>query len=389
MGDKKRIMVALIYLASTYTYQGRFAEALEVHQQSADLAREIGNRKGLSRALNNIAGVLGDMGRYEESLNYLYQSMQVARELDDQPMQYTVLINIGSLYLASGDPDKAEAPLQESLRIGRELKHSDLVANPSKYATETSLLLLGNLEAQREHYPLALKYYQQVLDSHPDNPQRMIEVLQEMAYSHHKLGSPQKSVKLLQQAIPMAVEQRSASYAQLLGALGESQESLGQLNEALNSESAALSQVRQSGGNPDYEWQVERELGHIHRSLGHNDEAWAHYQNSIHGIEQLRAAVLNTEFGRAGLGGRGRNVYAEAADLLCDMHRETDALAIAERGRARAFLDMRSLERASQMNFPRSNANARTLFSRAFLPRKRTCGKKICPRTGRKWTKSI
>lgn len=345
MGDKKRIMVAMIYLASAYTYEGRFAEALGIHQQSADLAREIGNRKGLSRALNNIAGVLGDMGRYEESLNYLYQSMQVARELDDQPMQYTVLTNMGSLYLASGDPDKAEAPLRESLRIGRELKHSDLVANPSKFATETSLLLLAEMESERERYQLALKYYQQVLDSHPDNPQAAIDVLQDMAFVHQRLGAPEKSVDLLQQAIPIAEKQGSASYPRLLGGLGESQESLGQLNEALASESRALALVRQSGGSPDYEWQLEREIGHIQRSLGHNEEALAHYQNSMEGLEQLRAVALNTDAGRAGLGGRSRNVYAETADLLYDMHHDADALATAERGRARAFLDMLALSR--------------------------------------------
>jgi tetratricopeptide (TPR) repeat protein len=136
MGDKKRVMVALLYLASAYSYEGREPEALEIFQQTADLAREIGNRKGLSRALNNIAGVLGTLGRFEESLSYLYQCMDVAREIGDVPMQYTALINIGNLYLASGDPDKAEAPLLESLRIGHELKHSDLVSDPSKVATE-------------------------------------------------------------------------------------------------------------------------------------------------------------------------------------------------------------------------------------------------------------
>lgn len=345
MGDKKRIMVAMIYLASAYTYEGRYPEALEIHQLSADLAREIGNRKGLSRALNNIAGVLGEMGRYEESLNYLYQSMQVARELDDQPMQYTVLINIGSLYLASGDPDKAEGPLEESLRIGRDLKHSDLVANPSKYATETSLLLLGDLEAQREHYPLALNYYQQVRDSHPDNPQRIIEILQSMAFVERKLDEPKKSLELLEEALGLAEKQSSASYPALLADLGVSEESLGQFNEALASESRGLALVRKNGGNPEYEWQAERGIGHIHHSLGNYEESLAHYQSSMRGIEQMRAVAVNTELGRAGLGGRSRNVYAETADLLYDMHREGDALATAERGRARAFLDMLTLSR--------------------------------------------
>jgi CHAT domain-containing protein/Tfp pilus assembly protein PilF len=345
LSDKKRIMVALMYLASAYAYQGRFVEALEVHQQSADLAREIGNRKGLSRALNNIAGTLAQLGRLDEALNYFYQSMQVARELDDLPMQYTLLTNIGRLYMASGDPDKAEAPLQESLRIGRGLKHSDLVSNPSKVATEGSLTLLGDMEAQREHYQLALNYYQEVRDSHPDNPQAVMDLLQNMAFVYQRLGVPQKSVEFLQQALPMAEKQHSASYPQLVGGLGEGQESLGQFQEALASENRALAMLRQSGGNPDYEWQVERQIGHIYRSMGNREEALAHYQDSMHGLEQLRSVALNTEFGRAGIGGRSRSVYAEAADLLYDVHREAHALATAERGRARAFLDMLALSR--------------------------------------------
>jgi tetratricopeptide (TPR) repeat protein len=61
MGDKKRILVAMLYLGTAYYGQGRRPEALEVFQNALALARETDNKKGLSRALNNIAGVLGDM----------------------------------------------------------------------------------------------------------------------------------------------------------------------------------------------------------------------------------------------------------------------------------------------------------------------------------------
>ena len=340
MGDKKRIMVALLYLASAESYEGQEVEALAAFQRTADLAREIGNRKGLSRALNNIAGVLGNLGRFEESLNYLYQCMDVAREIGDVPMQYTVLINIGDLYILSGDPDKAEAPLLESLRIGRKLTHSDMVSNPSKVATETSLLLLGDMEAAREHYQLALKYYQQVRESRPDNPQKVIELLQSMAFVHQRLGESQKAVELLNEAIPMAEKQSSLSYPAVVSDLGESQESLGQMEEALASEDRALAFFHQNGANLDSEWQIERRIGHIDRALGGNEEALAHYQNSIHKIELLHDVALNTEPGRASFVSRVRGVYAETADLLYDMHRPADALEVTERGRARAFLDI-------------------------------------------------
>jgi len=350
LGDNTRALKAMLYLSSALFYVGRTSDALEMTQKTAAFARDIGNKKGLSRALNNMAGMLGEMGRFEESLNYLHQSMDVARELGDEPMQYTVLSNIGQLYLRLGDPDKAEAPLMESLRIGRGLKHSDLVSNPSKVATEGALQGLGEMEAAREHYQLALNYLQQVRDSHPDSTQAVIGTLDSMAVIHQRLGEPQKALDLLEEAKGMAEKTASVSYWAVVADLGESQESLGHLNEALATENLAMAAVRKGGGNPDYEWQIERRIGHIDHSLGHDEEGLAHYQTSIHGIERLRATALNTEPGLASFVGRSRSVYAETADLLYDLHRESEALEIAERGRARAFLDMLAQSRSGLPN---------------------------------------
>ncbi len=346
MGDKKRVMVAMLYLGSAYYGQGRRPEALEVFQNTAALAREIDNRKGLSRALNNIAGVLGDLGRYEESISYLYQCLDAARALDDQPMQFTALLNVGQLYIRLGDPDKAAAPLLESLRIARGLKHSDMVSNPSKVATEASLRVLGDMEIARERFQPALKYLDQVRESHPDDALAQIELLGSLAVAHQKLGEYQKAAEDLQEAIPIAEKANSGTYPLLVANLGEAQESLGQLNEALASEDRALTALRRTGGNSDEEWLIERRIGHIDRALARSEEALAHYENSIHDIELLRATALNTETGRASFVGRSRMVYVETADLLHDMHREAEALEMAELGRARAFLDILAMSRS-------------------------------------------
>ncbi|HKW34185.1 MAG TPA: CHAT domain-containing tetratricopeptide repeat protein [Candidatus Acidoferrum sp.] len=346
MRDKNRIMVAQMYLGSAYAYEGNQLEALEIFKRTADLAREIGNRKGLSRALNNISGVLANLGRYEESLAYMYQCMGVARELGDEPMQYTVLTNIGRLYLATGDPDKAEAPLQESLRLGRNLKHSDLVSNPSKVATEMSLTFLGGMEVAREHFQVALKYLDQVRESHPDSAQTQIEVLNTMAVAYQRLGQYQKAAEVLQESMPIAEKANSGDYVTLAANLGEAQESLGQFGEALASEDRALAALRRTGSRLDSEWQIERRIGHIDRALSRNEEALSHYENSVQALADLRAVGLNTEAGRAGFGSLSRAVYDETADLLHDMHRDDQALEMAERGRARAFLDMLAMSRS-------------------------------------------
>ena len=346
MGDKNRIMAAMLYLGSAYYDQGRRPEALEVFQNTAVLARETHNQKALSRALNNIAGVLGETGRYEESIGYLYQCLDVARSLGDQPMQFTALLNVGQLYIRLGDPDKAEAPLLDSLQIARELKHSDMVSNPSKVATEMALLVLGSMEGARERFQPALKYFEQVRQSHPDNAQTQVQLLNAIGVAHQRLGEPRKALEVLQEAIPIAEKANSGEYPTVVSNVGEAQESLGQLNEALVSEGRALAALRNTGGNPDDEWQIERRIGHIDRALGHNEEALEHYGNSVHAIDLLRAAALNTETGRASFGARSREVYAETADLLHDLHSDDQALEMAERGRARAFLDMLAMSRS-------------------------------------------
>jgi CHAT domain-containing protein len=84
--------------------------------------------------------------------------------------------------------------------------------------------------------------------------------------------------------------------------------------------------------------------------MGRKEEALEHYQTAIRGIERLRTAALNTDEGRASILAASRATYAETADLLYDLHREEEALATAERGRARAFLDMLAESRVGVIN---------------------------------------
>jgi CHAT domain-containing protein len=347
VGDKVRGATAGVYLASAYAYQGRLGEASVVAQKTLVLAREAGNTKVLEQALNTAAGVAGESGRYEDALAYLYECLDLARKIGDATMQYMAQLNMGEAYLRVGDLDKAESPLLESLRLAGTLKHSDTVSNPSKKATEMALLNLGEMEYARRHYQAALGYYERVHASRPQSPLWVITALQGMANCYEKLGEPEKAIDLFQEALPLSEKAASGlQYAKLQSYLGLSQESLGRLNEALGSEKRALEHVRASGGNPEYEWRFESRIAHIERAIGRNQEALAHYQNAVNTIELLQAGALNTEEGRASAVAERRAVYAEAADLLHDLHRDGEALEMAERGRARAFLDMLAVSRS-------------------------------------------
>ena len=247
-----------------------------------------------------------------------------------------------------GELDKAEGPLKDSLRIARELKDEpgkSLVKNVTKVTQEASLLTLGLWEVDRQNYAAALNYYEQSLASKPENQAFTAELLTDMAAAHEKLGESQKSVELLQQALKIQESTGTGINGTTLSLLGNSQESLGQLKEALATQERALALVRQLGGNPQWEWQVESRIGHVQRGLGENEEALEHYRNSISLLEHLRASALKTESGRADIFASSRAIYADTADLLVELHRESEALEVAERGRARAFLDTLALSR--------------------------------------------
>ena len=346
-GDKSSEATAMVYLGAALSYQGRINESYDVAQKTLLTARESGNKKIIEQALNNLGSISGGLGRYEDSAAYFYTCLGIAREINDPVMQYMSLLNVGEAYSRSGEPERAEGPLQQALKLAGELNHGDPKSQAkSKKGTEMALLNLAGMEMARAHYAAALRYFEQVHASQPSTPLWAIAALQGMANADQQLGKSLEAISLFQQALALA-EKSSGGYQimSITTDLGLSQEAVGQLDTALASQYRALSMVHAAGGDPDSEWQIESHIGHVLRAMGRNEEALQHYQKSIGGIERLRSVALNTEEGRAGILAKSHDTYTETADLLVDLHRDSDAFAIAERGRARAFLDMLALAR--------------------------------------------
>lgn len=346
-GDKSSEATALVYLGAALGYQGKVDESYEVAQETLAVARESGNNKVLEQALNNLGSVAGGLGRYEESIAAFYACHSLAGEINDPVMEYMSLLNLGEAYSRLGEPDRAEDPLNTALQLAGALDHGDPSSKArSKKGTEMALLNLGAMEMARAHYSSALQYFEQVHASQPATPLWAISALQGMANANQMLRRPQEAIPLFEEAIALAeTSSGTAQIAAIESDLGISQETIGQLDAALASEARSLHIVQESGGDRDLEWQIESRMAHILRAMGRNEDALEHYQHSIAGIERLRSVALNTEEGRAGVLAKSHDTYAETADLLVDMHRNAEAFAITERGRARAFLEMLALAR--------------------------------------------
>ena len=333
LGDTSRTMRANISLGTSYAYQYRWLEGFELIQQATQQARELGDKKALVGCLNSSGTVMRALGRSEEALSYYNQTITLAREVGDLPVQWSVLRNIGALYYETGESDKAEPPLRESLRVARELK--------DKAREAISLYTLGLREMYREHYSAALNYYEQSLALKPENPLVLTELLNNIGITHESLGDSKRAVEVLQQALKTQEDAGNGTNPIVLSNLGDSLQSLGQLPEALSAQKRALTLARKAAGGMTWrEWAYERRIGKVQRAMGKSEEALMHYQTSLDELEHLRPGVLATESGRATVQVGSHGAFVETADLLVDLHREAEALETAERGHARAFLDL-------------------------------------------------
>lgn len=349
LGDTKRLMHSLDALSAANFYNGRLQDALGAAREETALARELNDTFWLCRSFGNQATPLRNLGRYEEALGAYNQTMVLARQLNNPVILWALNRNISVMYAEMGDLDKAEAPLKESLAIAREMKQEPLKSKFKGWGQigeAASLETLGNWEICRKHYPAAIDYLEQSLATSPDNPGFKAEILNNLAAAYELSGNSQRSAEIQQQALQFLATTGSTPNPIMISNLAFSEEHLGQLKKALAGEERALSLVHESGGNLEYEWSILSRLGHVERALGHTKEALADYERAIADIERVNAGALNTEFGRAAVLQKSHDAFTETADLLLEMHRAGEGLEIAERGRARAFLDILAQARA-------------------------------------------
>ena len=67
-----------------YQSLGQYQQAIEFHQQSLNIAREIGNRFGEGSALGNIGNAYQSLGQYQQAIEFHQQSLNIAREIGDR-----------------------------------------------------------------------------------------------------------------------------------------------------------------------------------------------------------------------------------------------------------------------------------------------------------------
>ncbi|HEY3134693.1 MAG TPA: CHAT domain-containing protein [Blastocatellia bacterium] len=374
IGDKLRQSRSLNYVALAAFHGGRTEEAIEPFKHSAALAGEAGDTKLEAIALNSAGALLVHEGHYEDGLYFYSQSLALCRDQKDRRGEATVLRNIALIYTKMRDYPKAYDALQNSLKLSR-----DLSLHVLEYA---ALVRLAGLETDRRNFESALNYTEQAfrLESPNTDPTLKLLLRNVLAGTHLEMANLEKSAGACEQALDIARKQKMAvAEGVALGNLALVQLKSGKTAQSLASSSQALTLLRRSDGDPNYEANILYTQSQAQRVLGKNEEALSSLRGAIALLERARLLSVPTETSRAGFFSAKGDIYLGAIDLLVALGKEGEALAVSEAYHARAFLDL----------LVESRADLRRVLSKELLGREEAILKRISSAQRDLWHEEI
>jgi len=286
---------------------GRYADALQSHQQALALDRRLGDREGEAMDLGNIGNVEEELGRYTDALQSGQRALALARQLGDHDVATQELSNIGVVEEDLGRYADALQSGQQTLALDRHLRDRDAEAK--------DLGNIGNVEDDLGRYADALQSHQQALalDHQLGDRDGEAQDLGNIGNVEEDLGRYADALKSLQQALALdrKLGDRDGESADL-GSVGVVEEDLGRYAAALSSHQQALALARHLGDREGEAADLSS-IGIVEEDLEHYADALASHRQAFALAQQLSAPdVRAKELANIGFAEEHLGRYSEA-----------------------------------------------------------------------------
>lgn len=156
LGLKKGIADSLQAIASSQAALGQPDQALKNYNAALDMRKQIGDLAGTGDALNDIGQFYSDRGQYDQALKLFKESLQDEIDAGNQNNQAVVLNNIGNTYSFKSDFQNARTYYEQALQVREKINVSGDVADTLHNLADT----LGSMG----QYDEALQDYERALD---------------------------------------------------------------------------------------------------------------------------------------------------------------------------------------------------------------------------------
>ena len=220
---------SLTSLGNAYKSLGQYERAIAFHQQSLDIAKEIGDIRWESNSLGNLGNAYRSLGQYERAIAFNQQSLDIKKEIGDIQGESRSLNNLGLAYDSLGQYERAIAFYQQSLDIFKEIGYIQGESN--------SLIGLGNAYNSLGQYERAIAFYQQSLDIAKEigDIQGESASLNNLGEIYNKLGQYKKAIEYYQQSLDIKREIGNVRGESIsLNGLGNVYQAMGNYKQAID-----------------------------------------------------------------------------------------------------------------------------------------------------------
>jgi len=150
LGDLKRQATVLNNLGIEAYYEGDWAKALDVYQQSRALFERIGDVTSVAMATNNIGEILSDQGQLEEAVELFTTVQRTVDPTGHRGLSTMARLNLGRAAARAGRFDDAEALLAEAAEGFREMHAASMEQETHARIAEAAVLAGDHERALRE-----------------------------------------------------------------------------------------------------------------------------------------------------------------------------------------------------------------------------------------------
>jgi CHAT domain-containing protein len=324
---------ALLGLGNTYRSRAQYEWAMDYYQQAHSLYVSSNNLIGQSHALLGLGAVYQAQSNYQIALNYYEDALSRFYATNDRWGQARALLHLGQFYHVLSQNQRAIDYYKDALPIFLSLQ--------DRRGEAESLISLGNAYAADHHPQRAMNYYKQALPLFLsiDDPQGEATALLRFGNAHHALGDYQPALEAYKKALRLFRGlDNDHREADVLNSLGLTHRQLAQYPLAIDHFKQAIALYERVGDRNGKAIALGN-LGETLLKTGELEAAKNYLQQSIELLESIRGN-LKADRDRVSIFEIQQDPYVNLQKVLVAQEKPLPALEIAERGRARAFVEL-------------------------------------------------
>lgn len=369
-----KLVDALKAEGSNFGRRGEALRAIPLFRLALGVAERLGDQSAVNKLTYNIGFAQRMLGDYQAAIGNFERSLALSLALDDKVMVVNNYNSLGAAYNLLGDRARALRHYLQSVELAEQIKRPDLAANArantaivyhqqGDYAQAADfyqknlkvfegmgdrdgvasvLNNYGGVLMEAGRYDEALENYRRTLSMRREAKDRGGEVsaLLNLGVVYRLRGEYEPALEHLSQALALARELGDREgVAEALGDIAKCHLGKGDYLKALEAAGEGAAVSKQTGAL-DHVWNALTTAGSAARGLGRFDEARKDFEEAIAVLEALRTRVAGDEQQRQRYFEDKLKPYHEMLLLLASQKRAEEALAYAERAKARVLLDV-------------------------------------------------